>query len=75
MLTVKFQEISLDVLAGNPFISGIYETKDKRHVVPSAVYVDLVYQWSIFLGCSVDDEDVAAAIKSWDSAGMSSPAV
>jgi len=57
-------------MAGNPFISGIYETKDKRHVVPSAVYVDLVYQWSTFLGCGVNAADVAAAIKKWDSAGM-----
>lgn len=61
----------LDVVAGNPFISGIYETRDHRHVVPSAVYVDLVYQWSTFLGCGVNATDVAAAIKTWDAAGQS----
>jgi hypothetical protein len=59
-------------MAGNPFINGIYETKDKRHVVPSAVYVDLVYQWSTFLRCGVNIEDVAAAIKKWNSTGTGS---
>jgi hypothetical protein len=63
------QEVPLDVLAGNPFISGIYETADGRHVVPSAVYIDLVYQWSTFLQCAVNTEDVAKAIKGWQSRG------
>lgn len=57
------------MIAGNPFIGGIYETKDGRHVVPSAVYVDLVYQWSTFLSCAVNPIDVAAAIKGWNSRG------
>jgi hypothetical protein len=59
------------MIAGNPFLGGIYETADGRHVVPSAVYVDLVYQWSTFLGCAVNGVDVAAAIKLWHSSGNS----
>lgn len=57
------------MIAGNPFLGGIYETADGRHVVPSAVYVDLVNQWSTFLGCAVNAVDVAAAIKHWHSSG------
>lgn len=51
----------------HPFISSIFETLDKRHVVPSAVYVDLVYQWSTFLRCAVNATDVATEIKRWSS--------
>ena len=68
--TLNGQEITLDLVAGNPFIPGIYETSDGRHVIPSAVYVDLVYQWSTFLGCAVNASDVAAAIKKWHSSGQ-----
>lgn len=48
----------------------MYETADGRHVVPSAVYVDLVYQWSTFLQCAVNKDDVAKAIKSWTAHGQ-----
>jgi len=68
--TLNGQEITLDLVAGNPFIPGIYETSDGRHVIPSAVYVDLVYQWSTFLGCAVNASDVAAAIKKWHSSDL-----
>jgi hypothetical protein len=63
------QEITLDLVAGNPFLSGIYETVDGRHVVPSAVYVNLVYQWCTLLGCAPNQADVAAAILAWTAQG------
>jgi hypothetical protein len=37
--------------------------------VLSAVYVDLAYQWTAFLGCSVEIDDVRAAVKRWNSSG------
>lgn len=58
------------MVAGNPLISGIYETADGRHVVPSAVYVDLVYQWCTFLRCAPNHDDVAAAIRRWTAPGQ-----
>lgn len=66
---IRAKEIPLDLVAGNPFLSGIYETADGRHVVPSAVYVDLVYQWCTFLGCAPNVSDVAAAIRRWTAKG------
>ena len=63
------QEITLDMVAGNPFLGGIYETADRHHVVPSAVYVELVYRWSTLLQCPVNDVDVAAAIRKWSAEG------
>lgn len=59
----------MDLIAGNPFLRNIYETKDGRHAVLSAVYVDLVYQWTAFLGCSVLEEDVRSTVKKWHSPG------
>jgi len=68
--TINGQEITLDLVAGNPFLQGIYETADGRHVVPSAVYVDLVYQWSTLLDCGVNSTAVAEAIKGWTAADL-----
>ncbi|KXT08328.1 hypothetical protein AC579_923 [Pseudocercospora musae] len=64
-------EINLDLVGGNPFLGNIniYETADGRHVGPSAVYVDLVYQWSTFLRCAVNTADIAAAIANWKVEG------
>jgi hypothetical protein len=59
----------VDLVAGNPFLRSIFETKDGRHVILSAVYVDLAYQWTAFLGCSVQQDDVVAAIKKWNAGG------
>jgi hypothetical protein len=59
--------------AGNPFLQNIFETKDGRFVVLSAVYVDLAYQWTALLGCSVQIDDVRAAVKRWNSYGQSLP--
>nr|POF26036.1 acetyl-coa:oxalate coa-transferase [Quercus suber] len=66
-ITVDLQRAHnyLDPDIGNPFLGGIYETSDGRHVVPSAVYVDLVYKWSTLLNCAVNPGDVAEAIKGW----------
>ncbi|GIZ46184.1 hypothetical protein CKM354_000932200 [Cercospora kikuchii] len=64
------QEIPLDVVFGNSFLKNIYETKDHKYAVLSAVYVDLVYQWTAFLGCSVAQSDVAEAVKSWNAAHL-----
>lgn len=67
--TINGQEITVDVLVGNPFIKNIYETKDRKYAILSAVYVDLVYQWSAFLGCSVAERDVREAVKEWNASG------
>lgn len=67
--TLNGQEISLDVVVGNPFLRNIYQTKDDKYVVLSAVYVDLVYQWTAFLGCSVVESDVEEKVKSWTAEG------
>lgn len=56
-------------MAGNPFLSGIFKAEDHRHVIASAIYVDLVYQWSTFLAYGLNATDVAAAIKRWNAAG------
>jgi hypothetical protein len=56
--------------AGNPFLQNIFETKDGRFVVLSAVYVDLAYQWTALLGCSVQIDDLRAAVKRWNSYGQ-----
>ncbi|KAF2762065.1 CoA-transferase family III [Pseudovirgaria hyperparasitica] len=61
------QEIPLDMVAGNPFLFNIFETRDGRSVVLSAVYVDLVYRWSAFLGCSVAESAVRNAVRKWNS--------
>lgn len=37
--------------------------------MPSAVYVDLVYQWSAFLSCAVNEDDARLAFKEWTSNG------
>ncbi|KAK4498623.1 hypothetical protein PRZ48_011282 [Zasmidium cellare] len=68
--TINGQEITLDVMAGNPFLFSIYQTADGRHAIPSAVYVDLVYRWSTFLQCPVNQADVAAAIRTWKAADL-----
>ena len=57
---INGQEIPIDVVIGNPFLANIFDTKDGRYVVLSAVYVDLIYQWSAFLGCSISVEAAAA---------------
>jgi hypothetical protein len=54
---------------GNPFLQNIFETKDGRFVVLSAVYVDLAYQWTAFLGCSVQIDDVREAVRQWNAIG------
>jgi hypothetical protein len=41
-------------------------------VILSTVYVDLVYHWTAFLGCSVQEQDVRAAVKKWTAHGKSS---
>ncbi|CAK1361730.1 hypothetical protein CB0940_02933 [Cercospora beticola] len=64
------QEVPLDVVFGNPFLKNIYETEDHKYAVLSAVYVDLVYQWSAFLGCSVAQSAVAEAVKSWNATDL-----
>jgi hypothetical protein len=69
--TVNGQEITMDVVAGNPFINNIFETKDGRYAVLSAVYVDLAYKWTALLGCSMAEQDVREKVKQWSSAGMS----
>lgn len=61
------QEIPVDVLSGNPFLRNIFETKDGRHVILSAVYVELVYKWTAFLRCSALESDIRAVVKQWDS--------
>lgn len=63
------QEITLDLVAGNPFTLNIFETKDGRFVILSAVYVDLAYQWSAFLGSSMAESDVRAKVKQWNASG------
>ncbi|TID15664.1 hypothetical protein E6O75_ATG07992 [Venturia nashicola] len=68
------QEITVDLVVGNPFLKNIYETKDGRHVVLSAVYVDLVYQWSSFLGCSVLEQDVKDAVGKWNAKDLEASA-
>jgi hypothetical protein len=70
-MALNGQEITLDMTAGNPFLQNIFETKDGRFVVLSAVYVDLCYQWTALLGCSVQIDDVRAAVKRWNSYGAS----
>lgn len=70
-LTINGQDIPHDVVYRNPFIRNIYKMRDGQHVVLSAVYVDLVHQWTAFLGCSVAQSDVTEKIKLWDAAGKS----
>jgi hypothetical protein len=69
--TLNGQEITLDVLVGNPFIRNIFETKDGAYAVLSAVYVDLAYKWTAFLGCSMAESDVRKKVKQWNAAGTS----
>lgn len=63
------QEITRDLLAGNPFSTNIFETKDQKFVLLSAVYVDLAYQWTAFLGCTMAESDVRSKVKSWNALG------
>lgn len=63
------QEIALDLVAGNPFTTNIFETKDGCFVLLSAVYVDLAYQWSAFLGCTMAESDVRSKVKQWKASG------
>ncbi|THV78571.1 hypothetical protein D6D29_07569 [Aureobasidium pullulans] len=65
--SINGQEIPHDVVVGNPFLRNIFQTKDGRHVVISAVYVDLVYKWTAFLGCSVLESSVRGTVKNWNS--------
>ena len=65
--SINGQEIPHDVVVGNPFLRNIFQTKDGRHVVISAVYVDLVYKWTAFLGCSVLESSVRETVKNWNS--------
>lgn len=64
------QEISLDVVAGNPFSRNIFETRDGKWAVLSAVYVDLAYQWSALLDCSMTESGVREAVKKFDASGV-----
>ncbi|OQV04844.1 hypothetical protein CLAIMM_09668 [Cladophialophora immunda] len=61
------QEIPVDALIGNPFLRNIFETRDGRHVILSAVYIELVYKWTAFLQCSALESDIRATVKQWDS--------
>lgn len=61
------QEIPVDVVVGNPFLRNVFETRDGRFVVLSAVYVDLVYKWLTFLGCGPEEGDVREKVKRWES--------
>lgn len=63
------QEITLDLVAGNPFSTNIFETRDGKWVVLSAVYVDLAYQWTALLECSMTESGVREAVKKWDASG------
>ncbi|KAK5057504.1 hypothetical protein LTR84_011504 [Exophiala bonariae] len=65
--TLNGQEITVDVVVGNPFLRNIFETRDGRYVVLSAVYVDLVYKWTAFLGCSMAESDVREKVKQWSA--------
>ncbi|OAA66024.1 CoA-transferase family III domain protein [Cordyceps fumosorosea ARSEF 2679] len=67
--TINGQEIPMDMVVGNPYLRNIFETKDGRFVVASAVYVDLAYQWSAFLSSSMNENDVRAAFKKWNANG------
>ncbi|KAF2665907.1 CoA-transferase family III [Microthyrium microscopicum] len=68
--TINGQEITLDLTTGNPFLNNIFETADGRFVILSAVYVDLVYQWTAFLNTSVQIDSVRAAVKRWPAAAL-----
>jgi hypothetical protein len=59
----------LDLVAGNPFSRNIFETRDKKWAVLSAVYVDLAYQRTAFLDCSMTESGVREATKKYDAAG------
>lgn len=63
------QEITRDLLAGNPFTTNIFETRDNEFVILSAVYVDLAYQWTAFLGCTMAQSDVRSKVKMWNASG------
>jgi len=69
--TVNGQEVTLDVLAGNPFLGTIFETKDYRWVILSAVYVDQAYQWSALLDCPLTEKRVREVVKLWNADGES----
>ncbi|KAF3407124.1 Acetyl-CoA:oxalate CoA-transferase [Talaromyces pinophilus] len=64
------QEITLDVVAGNPFTTNIFETRDGKWAVLSAVYVDLAYQWTALLQCSMTESGVREAVKKWDASDL-----
>lgn len=64
------QEITLDVVAGNPFMRNIFETRDGKWAVLSAVYVDLAYQWTALLNCSMTESGVREAVGKLDASGL-----
>ncbi|KAF9895242.1 hypothetical protein FE257_000144 [Aspergillus nanangensis] len=64
------QEITLDLVAGNPFLRNIFETRDGKWVVLSAVYVDLAYKWTALLDCSMAESSARAAVKMWNAADL-----
>ncbi|GFF31192.1 caiB/baiF CoA-transferase family protein DDB_G0269880 [Aspergillus udagawae] len=64
------QEITLDVVAGNPFSRNIFETRDGKWAVLSAVYVDLAYQWTALLECSMTESGVREAVKKLDASDL-----
>ncbi|KPI38406.1 Acetyl-CoA:oxalate CoA-transferase [Cyphellophora attinorum] len=68
--TINGQEITMDVVAGNPFINNIFETRDGKYAVLSAVYVDLAYKWTALLGCSMAEHDVREKVKQWFSTDL-----
>ncbi|KUL82854.1 hypothetical protein ZTR_09209 [Talaromyces verruculosus] len=64
------QEISLDMVAGNPFTTNIFKTRDNKWVILSAVYVDLAYQWTALLDCSMAESSVREAVLKWNAADL-----
>lgn len=67
--TLNGQEITLDMIAGNPFLRNIFQTQDGKWAVLSAVYVDLVYQWTALLDCSITESSVREAVMKWNANG------
>lgn len=68
--TLNGQEVTMDVLAGNPFLKTIFETKDGKWVILSAVYVDLAYQWTAVLDCPMTESRVREIVKQWKASGQ-----
>ncbi|KIW13782.1 hypothetical protein PV08_08973 [Exophiala spinifera] len=72
--TLNGQEIPMDVLAGNPFLKTIYETKDGKNVILSAVYVDLAYQWTALLDCPMTESRVREVVERWNAEDLEAAA-